>query len=454
MSLPSRYAPDGLSLAEQKKVITVGSSKRQGAEYTFRRLGKNEDTGKDNNADGDESSKENEQVSVPMDIDEVDFIKQYVIDRRNSISGEIDSNDLIDIDMEDALLGLQPNNNCTGGLSILVIDTNFILSHLSVLDELKRKASIFKIVMIVPITVMHELDGLKHSTRIPEQDGTITREVSVGKLARMANDWIYASLAEKSPFVKGQKVYQKLDRETKNDDAILDCCLYFQQNYHGSLVVLLSNDKNLCMRALANEMLTVSFRPHMTADLIGRTIREENERRPNSFLRTSNADSEIVDNSATANILKGNTSLSKTTLEYSFHDGVNIVYNEITTLIISVTKHVMESNFGEELELIRDYKPNAIRSLTDCVHIMIEYWIAAFSFYFKNKKEKPFAEVHRNKRKPIFVEQPSNKIELNDFVAFWSTILQDIYIIEMNKDQNRALELLKERWFHISHNIS
>ena len=170
--------------------------------------------------------------------------------------------------------------NELGNVSYLVVDTNFILSHLNIVNGLQDVANNYGLQIIIPITVMKELDGLKNSSRIAnEASSERISNQSVGHLARWANDWIYSALAKNSSVVRGQKLRQRLDKSTTKDDAILDCCLYFKENYQKSLVVLLSNDKNFCLKALSNDILTVSYRKDMNVDIIANTIYTENLRR-------------------------------------------------------------------------------------------------------------------------------------------------------------------------------
>ena len=46
--------------------------------------------------------------------------------------------------------------------------------------------------------------------------------------------------------------------------------VYISKNHPNSLTIILSNDKNLCSKALMNELLTVSFRPNMSGELIAK----------------------------------------------------------------------------------------------------------------------------------------------------------------------------------------
>lgn len=155
----------------------------------------------------------------------------------------------------------------------LVVDTNFMLSELTIVDELWKLAQQYGYFIIIPDAVIHELDGLKKSTKpiqIHEFTGSDSKEnelkskhassklksTTVGYSSRTSTEWIRSALARKDPYVIVQKSKQKLDQSLRGDDSILDCCLYFQDQY---LTVILSNDKNLCIRSLKEDMRTVTY---------------------------------------------------------------------------------------------------------------------------------------------------------------------------------------------------
>ncbi|GME77359.1 unnamed protein product [Ambrosiozyma monospora] len=204
-------------------------------------------------------SSQNESPAL-IESKNVDLITQMVLEarrkaplRKNNVTKE-----------EPPVYADVPDNSKT---IFLVIDTNFIISHLHLLDDLHKLSTRYKQVyqIIIPITVVSELDGLKCST-----------SQSLKRRAIMAIDWCYAFLHNSDPIVKGQKLTQKFDQNVNADNAILDCCLYFKKNNPGHMVVLMSNDKNLSVKALTNELLTISHRPQMTAKLICDTIVKEN----------------------------------------------------------------------------------------------------------------------------------------------------------------------------------
>uniref|UniRef100_A0A060TBY3 ARAD1B12408p n=1 Tax=Blastobotrys adeninivorans TaxID=409370 RepID=A0A060TBY3_BLAAD len=149
----------------------------------------------------------------------------------------------------------------------LVVDTNFMVSHLDLVKEIRallERQNLPKRAIVVPWVVVQELDGLKAKS-------------SVTHLARAANTWIYETLANRNAWVVGQKLTEIEDLSLKGDDAILDCCRYFQTKYN-ALTVILSNDRNLCAKSLIHEVRTVSYAEGMTADQIVQVVSAEADR--------------------------------------------------------------------------------------------------------------------------------------------------------------------------------
>jgi rRNA-processing protein FCF1 len=151
----------------------------------------------------------------------------------------------------------------------LVIDTNFVISHLNILKDLHQLSPKYGHIVIIPWVVIQELDKLKTSDSI--EYPTLTNTGRLDVKARAGINWIFERLAQSDPNVIGQKMTDTLMKTKNNDDAILDCCLYFHQMYEAFTVVL-SNDKNLCTKALIHNIKTVTFVQSMTAETIAETV--------------------------------------------------------------------------------------------------------------------------------------------------------------------------------------
>ncbi|KAL0881204.1 hypothetical protein ABMA27_002308 [Loxostege sticticalis] len=129
---------------------------------------------------------------------------------------------------------------------VLVVDTNIFIHELDVIKNVVNshiKGYSEQPTLLVPWRVINELDRLKDNNN---GNGAIC------KRAKSAMDYLYKSLPENSR-IKGQSL-----RDSNShiypceipDDEILNCCL--QQAERGKAVILLSNDKNLCNKAVIN----------------------------------------------------------------------------------------------------------------------------------------------------------------------------------------------------------
>ncbi|KAL1926196.1 hypothetical protein VTP01DRAFT_6061 [Rhizomucor pusillus] len=136
----------------------------------------------------------------------------------------------------------------------VILDTNFLLSNLQYLGHLGQcvdacsDPNSFKIV--IPWMVVQELD------RIKERQGTVAEQ------AMRALRYLEDKLRKQKPWLRVQKMTELHDpefykRSGKGDDAILDCCLYFVNNLKYR-TLLLSNDRNLNIKAMAHEVQSLS----------------------------------------------------------------------------------------------------------------------------------------------------------------------------------------------------
>ncbi|ANB12370.1 Swt1p [Sugiyamaella lignohabitans] len=145
-------------------------------------------------------------------------------------------------------------------VSAIVVDTNFLMSNLDIVEKLCELAVTYSHAIVVPYQVLQELDGLKSSF-----------DSSKSFKARSGANWLYEKLANSTPCVVGQGIDDTLTSGLDGDDAILDCCRYYHQ-MHNVFTVLLSNDRILCTKALVNNIRTVTFVPGMTATQIAQIV--------------------------------------------------------------------------------------------------------------------------------------------------------------------------------------
>ncbi|CAB76224.2 RNA endoribonuclease involved in mRNP quality control Swt1 [Schizosaccharomyces pombe] len=146
-------------------------------------------------------------------------------------------------------------------LGLFVLDTNFLLSHLSLCQNLIEflTARCPRLVVVLPWTVLQELDGLKSES-----------SSTCGYLARQAHNFLLQCFRSNVSSLRGQKVHEHCSSTEKGDDAILDCCIYYQEE---KLIpaVLLSDDKNLSIKAAVHHIQSLSFSKGLEAASIVQT---------------------------------------------------------------------------------------------------------------------------------------------------------------------------------------
>ncbi|KAK9388392.1 PIN domain-containing protein [Lipomyces mesembrius] len=200
-----------------------------------------------------------------MDLDDIDTedIKQFVSHNRNSsvqqqLAGPGGSNTTT------VTTTCESDRNVELASILYVVDTNFVISHLRILNDLVAQYPKFGNLLVFPETVIDELDGLKTAEPPSNVSLQSRHQNDIALLARRANDWLFKLLARSEPTIRGQQANEKIERNLFGDKSILDCCRFFQEMRHKP-VVLLSNDKNLCVQALIYSIRTVSFVPGLTA---------------------------------------------------------------------------------------------------------------------------------------------------------------------------------------------
>ncbi|XP_010870792.2 transcriptional protein SWT1 [Esox lucius] len=139
---------------------------------------------------------------------------------------------------------------------IIVMDTNILLSHLDFVKIMRSRGlgALGLPTVLVPWVVLQELDSLKNGKRLSS---------SVAQLATPAVHYIYTCLKTQKPRLWGQSMQQAsqssygLNAEN-NDDRVLQCCLQYQSLYPERAVILCTNDKNLCSKAILSGVKALS----------------------------------------------------------------------------------------------------------------------------------------------------------------------------------------------------
>ena len=327
-----------------------------------------------------------------------------------------------------------------------VVDTNFIISHLGTLESIRTFHSGAHHMVVIPRYTMRELDGLKNSDKPVDETGTET----IGKLARAANDWVYRNLASSNSNVVGQRVRQVLDPSCIMDDAILDCCLYFKERME-MFAILLSNDKNLCSKALTEDIPTVSYVKGMTGDLITQRAYDEYllryGRLPDvaSGAMQSEFSLPIMDPTQDANSDRSGMFPPSPPDLLQLPAVSSYILNEAQRLLINATNSIMFHEYDEDLEYI-GFDPDKMKSLRDVSECIYKYWISVFCEYFRGSK------IRKDDWKSLpesLLLAPSDKSDLSAFVRFWGDVLEHLYAKRSDED-NKELEYQLGEWSRLA----
>jgi predicted ribonuclease YlaK len=131
----------------------------------------------------------------------------------------------------------------------VVIDTNTLIQHLADLLNFKHHEHI---TIVLPLIVVHELDGLK------KEDG------QTGFRARTAIKALSDALQENQMRVKkwmrGQSSFEVIQDlpNRNNDDSILNCAQYYNKFVAPNKTILLTNDTALSVKAMMNSIVVMN----------------------------------------------------------------------------------------------------------------------------------------------------------------------------------------------------
>ncbi|XP_039342691.1 transcriptional protein SWT1 isoform X1 [Mauremys reevesii] len=166
--------------------------------------------------------------------------------------GELTS---MEIDLPEENADIPAASATSGSNLLIVIDTNIMISHLQFIMTLKTRdiPGIGRFALIIPWVVLQELDNLKK--------GKVLQHVR--HKAVPAVQFIYTCLKNQDSKLWGQsmqlasqKIYGLSDEN--NDDRVLQCCLQYQSLFPQAFVILCTDDKNLCSKALVSDVKALS----------------------------------------------------------------------------------------------------------------------------------------------------------------------------------------------------
>ncbi|RIA80601.1 PIN domain-containing protein [Glomus cerebriforme] len=269
-------------------------------------------------------------------------------------------------------------------ISVVVVDTNFLISHLAFLKTLIfEHAKKHKLLIIIPWIVLQELDGLKSALW---KDKSSSSQHEVGNLAQTAIKFLHNCLINKEEGLRGQKIDERIETAENNDDKILDCCRYFQMVSQYP-IILLSNDKNLCVKAMVHDIITASYQKSKGLDSILEKILSKEKFISDEMTYMQNDDAAFpskLNESNSVTIPKDNneelglgqvSDIMMMDCDDDIPDFSSSAQNQVSTATITTSKQKSEySSLYNSIHAPKDKESNSIGNLSSAASVInLEY---------------------------------------------------------------------------------
>ncbi|KAK2884070.1 hypothetical protein Q8A67_017707 [Cirrhinus molitorella] len=254
---------------------------------------------------------------------------------------------------------------------LIVLDTNVLLSHLEFVKKIRSHGlgALGFPTLLIPWVVLQELDYLK--------SGKLSSKVE--DKARPAVHYIYSCLKNQEPRLVGQSMQQASQAVggpgvVNNDDRVLECCLQYQALYPEGALVLCTDDKNLCSKALLSGVKALS-----KADLV-----EEVEGTRCTILNYINAQHSVPPPAGPVEKEKDRSQRNKhsdAVEERQLSECVSLLESCLQRALSEVLEEEMKAAYGELwTEIVYVKPPWNLEGLLRCFK---KHWIAVFGSIIK-----------------------------------------------------------------------
>lgn len=254
---------------------------------------------------------------------------------------------------------------------LIVLDTNVLLSHLEFVKKIRSHglSGLGFPTLLIPWVVLQELDYLK--------SGKLSSKVE--DKARPAVHYIYSCLKNQEPRLMGQSMQQASQAAcgpgaVNNDDRVLECCLQYQALYPEGALVLCTNDKNLCSKALLSGVKALS-----KADLV-----KEVEGTRSTILNYFHAHPAVPPTAGPVDKEKEgpqNNRSSNAAEERQLSECVSLLESCLQGALSEVLEEEMKAAYGDLWTEIVYVKPPW--SLDELLKCFKKHWIAVFGSIIK-----------------------------------------------------------------------
>ncbi|NXS37242.1 SWT1 protein, partial [Pomatostomus ruficeps] len=218
---------------------------------------------------------ESQNAETDQEMQIVEDLHVARVEKRMALSvvqtcGELTS---MEIDLPEQDLNVSAGAFSSGLNILVVIDTNIMISHLEFVRSLKSEdiPGVDRLALIIPWVVLQELDNLKKGKMLQHvRDKAIPAVQFIYKCLKNQDSRLWGQSMQ----LASQKMYGLSDEN--NDDRVLQCCLQYQNLFPQALVILCTDDKNLCNKAIVSEV-----KAFCKADLVT-ALQNVNANRPQS----------------------------------------------------------------------------------------------------------------------------------------------------------------------------
>ncbi|XP_069497461.1 transcriptional protein SWT1 isoform X2 [Ambystoma mexicanum] len=284
-------------------------------------------------------------------------------------------------------------HNCPVNMScsnvLIVLDTNIMIGHLDFIKALKTMElpGFGKPVLIIPWVVLQELDYMKNGKLLQ----------TVKHKAIPAVQFIYVCLKKQDPQLWGQSMQQASQKmygltAENNDDRVLHCCIQFQKLYPNAKILLCTDDKNLCNKAIVSDVKAVS-----KADLLAAIH--------NLMMTTSGQPSGAI----TTLLRGGQVSKNDNSCENSSSDASNPFRTVVSDLekclglaLSKILETEMKIAFEDLWVEVLFLKPPW--TLSDLLQCFKKHWLAVFGMVVKRDLLESIDFLHENMCKGATVD--------------------------------------------------
>uniref|UniRef100_A0A8D2J9G7 Transcriptional protein SWT1 n=1 Tax=Varanus komodoensis TaxID=61221 RepID=A0A8D2J9G7_VARKO len=319
--------------------------------------------------------------------------------------------------------------------TLIVVDTNIMIRHLEYIKFLKNRVipGIGRFVLVIPWVVLQELDNLKKGKIL----------ANVGQRAIPAVNFIYVCLKNQDPKLWGQSMQlasEKTDGFSvrNNDDRVLQCCLQYQSLFPQAEVVLLTDDKNLCNKALVSEVRAFSKADFVTAlqKLTGEAV-AVNQDNSCSWMKSNKASAKQEVNKDSKKMENSTEPLSQIILESQKCLGEVLSSILVTELKIA---------YGDLwTEVVYHKPPWTLANVLECYK---KHWVAVFGMVISRSFLSTVEYLYTHLCKAKIIQQSTMKVVLQEskmlLETFRSRSNYDGVLLQALSQIDRLLQTLEK----------